>query len=136
MGEDSPIVPILAATGGLIAGAVIGGLIANALRPHEQLRETVEDLRQRPIFPVARPVQRVMDLLGPKRPPTVLEALCDDKFSLEAGGDPTLLGHRIDCQGRSVSKPMLVHGTGSHRAERVIIHDGLCSANPGRVVME
>lgn len=87
MAEDSAAGVALAAVGGALLGGAIVGLIASALRPRECAREVVKGLRQDPILPRARPIQRIMCWADRGRPMTAIETVTAEEPS---GDDPRL----------------------------------------------
>lgn len=51
-------------------------------------------------------------------------------------GDPTLVADKIEIQARKFSKPVPIHGTGAHRADRITVRNGIAHADKGTVYPE
>lgn len=63
-----------------------------------------------------------------------LASLEEDRgANISPGSDPRLISRKITVTGRHISKPVLVQGTGAHRAQRIIVRNGIASAEDAEV---
>ncbi len=76
MADDAAGAVVLGVLGVAAVGATVGivGLLSDVIRPRERLQGRIEELRDRPLFPNIRLVQRAADLVDPKAV-TALEAV-------------------------------------------------------------